>query len=313
MLTEHFGFSPLSFVDDVINSVNNMIYQASMALQEFVEGQMEELVVTDRLKVRDFDIKVDTGKSMHKFETLLEASVDKNFDRFELYALKNIFGVPEDVDIVLPHYEALDFGISVEREEQLNEQLELLRRQLIATKALNFKLRKQLEIEENRRRQLEKCREQIRFLKDVANEYPDVTPVPQTLIFVRDNIETLHRRFESLHERLSQNTTRANSYSSNGSSSTVAAAGSAPPSTASIASTPSTPSPYPPPETVTQVLADTLASMEPDKRMIYIRSVVRRQVQEHLASDPFMSAAVGSSGGSSGAGTNIQFHELLTP
>jgi hypothetical protein len=58
--------------------------------------------------------------------------VDKNFDRFELYALKNLFGVPEDVDIILPHYEALDFGISVEREEKLDNELELVRRQLIA-------------------------------------------------------------------------------------------------------------------------------------------------------------------------------------
>ena len=68
---------------------------------------------------------------MHKFETLLEAAVDKNFDRFELYALKNLFGVPEEVDIVLPHYEALDFGISLEREEALDQELEILRQQVI--------------------------------------------------------------------------------------------------------------------------------------------------------------------------------------
>lgn len=69
---------------------------------------------------------------MHKFETLLESSVDRNFDRFELYALKNIFGVPEDVDIVLPHYEALDFSIAFEHEQELDDELETLRRQVIA-------------------------------------------------------------------------------------------------------------------------------------------------------------------------------------
>lgn len=71
-------------------------------------------------------------QGMHKFETLLESSVDKNFDRFELYALKNIFGVPEDVDLVLPHYEALDFTIASEREQELDDELEILRRQVIA-------------------------------------------------------------------------------------------------------------------------------------------------------------------------------------
>jgi len=69
---------------------------------------------------------------MHKFETLLESSVDKNFDRFELYALNKLFGVEEKVDIVLPHYEALDFDIGVEKEQQLDEELEILRRRVIA-------------------------------------------------------------------------------------------------------------------------------------------------------------------------------------
>ena len=73
---------------------------------------------------------------MHKFETLLESSVDKNFDRFELYVLKNLFGVPEPVDVVLPHYEALDFEIGVEREQKLDEDLEILRRRVIAVRSL---------------------------------------------------------------------------------------------------------------------------------------------------------------------------------
>ena len=78
---------------------------------------------------------------MHKFETLLEAAVDRNFDRFELYALKNLFGVPEDVDIVLPHYEALDFGIGADKEEALDKELELLRQQVIMVRINRWPLR----------------------------------------------------------------------------------------------------------------------------------------------------------------------------
>ncbi|KAF9436466.1 hypothetical protein BGZ76_003897 [Entomortierella beljakovae] len=136
LLTEHFGFSPLSFVDDVINSVNNMIYQASMALQEYIEAQMDEMIAQHELP-DSHDVKIESAKSMHQFETLLESSVDKNFDRFELYALKNLFGVPEDVDIVLPHYESLDFNIKVEREQNLDSQLEVLRRKVIAVRIAN--------------------------------------------------------------------------------------------------------------------------------------------------------------------------------
>lgn len=40
-------------------------------------------------------------------ETLLESTVDKNFDRFEIYLLRNILSVPEDLTgwIRLSHYE----------------------------------------------------------------------------------------------------------------------------------------------------------------------------------------------------------------
>ncbi|KAF9947217.1 hypothetical protein BGZ72_010787 [Mortierella alpina] len=267
LLTEHFGFSPLSFVDDVINSVNNMIYQASMALQEFIESEMQKVVAGEYGHVElplDMDPMTESAKGMHKFETLLEAAVDKNFDRFELYALKNLFGVPEDVDIILPHYESLDFGISVEREEKLDNDLELVRRQLIATKALNYRLRKELEIEENRRRQLEKCRLQIQFLKDAVKE---VEPVPQTMIFVRDNIETLHRRFQTLHETLLRTTRPSASLSLNNANSSQQ------------------PMPQPAPAgSVSVALRETLVGMPPDLRAAYIRSVVRREIEDQLAS-----------------------------
>ncbi|KAF9154543.1 hypothetical protein BG015_000687 [Linnemannia schmuckeri] len=262
LLTEHFGFSPLSFVDDVINSVNNMIYQASMALQEFVENEMEAWAVQHRDQLpKSYDAKVESAKGMHKFETLLEAAVDKNFDRFELYALKNLFGVPEDVDIVLPHYEALDFGISADKEEALDKELELLRQQVIMTKAMNYKLRKELALEEGRRRELERCREQIGFLKDALKEYRDVAPIPQTLIFIRDNIETLHRRFGTLHEKLQRNA-QADRFAPPGAESTGERAVSS-----------------------VTALHEALLSQEQDQRVMYIRSVVRRQIDEHLGSE----------------------------
>jgi hypothetical protein len=40
---------------------------------------------------------------------------------------------------------------------------------------MNYKLRKELALEENRRRELERCREQIGFLKDALKEYRDGT------------------------------------------------------------------------------------------------------------------------------------------
>jgi kinetochore protein Mis12/MTW1 len=43
---------------------------------------------------------------VHQLETLLEATVDKNFDKFEIYTLRNILTVPDDLApwIRLSHY-----------------------------------------------------------------------------------------------------------------------------------------------------------------------------------------------------------------
>lgn len=43
---------------------------------------------------------------MHRLETLLESTVDKSFDKFEIYVLRNILTVEEDVGgwVRLGHY-----------------------------------------------------------------------------------------------------------------------------------------------------------------------------------------------------------------
>ncbi|KAF9371721.1 hypothetical protein CPC16_002889 [Podila verticillata] len=270
LLTEHFGSSPLSFVDDVINSVNNMIYQASMALQEFIEFQLQEIT---QIEGRTLDIKLETEKGMHKFETLLESSVDRNFDRFELYALKNIFGVPEDVDLVLPHYEALDFTIASEREKELDDELGMLRRQVIATKALNHKLRKELEMQENARRKYELCRDRLLFLKDTLNKFNDVAPLAQTMIFVRDNLDTLDRRFRAF-------SARAEEIAHQGHQPLLLPPSSSSSSYNSLSATALTE--ITPPETIPEALRETILSLPADQRALYFRTVVKRQADECL-------------------------------
>jgi Mis12 protein len=50
-------------------------------------------------------LEIENG--LHQLETLLEATVDKAFDKFEIYVLRNILTVPEDLVgwIRLSHYE----------------------------------------------------------------------------------------------------------------------------------------------------------------------------------------------------------------
>lgn len=88
-----------------------------------------------------------------------------------------------------------------------------------------------------------------------------VAPIPQTLIFIRDNIETLHRRFGALHEKLQRNA-QADQFASSAAASTGERAVSS-----------------------VTALHEALLSQEQDQRVMYIRSVVRRQIDEHLGSE----------------------------
>ncbi|KAI0552930.1 Mis12 protein-domain-containing protein [Xylaria curta] len=127
LLTEHFGYPPVSLIDDVINSVNVL---AERALNSIEQGLMNASPATLGFKASKSKSKSQSQQEddqqlppaerakneiesgTHQLETLLCASIDRNFDKFELYVLRNIFTVrpPELCSwIRLSHYDGLDF------------------------------------------------------------------------------------------------------------------------------------------------------------------------------------------------------------
>lgn len=60
------------------------------------------MVDTDHPEAKD---EIENG--VHQLETLLEATVDKAFDKFEIYTLRNILTVPDELApwMRLGHYE----------------------------------------------------------------------------------------------------------------------------------------------------------------------------------------------------------------
>ncbi|KAJ2353152.1 hypothetical protein GGF43_003563 [Coemansia sp. RSA 2618] len=131
LIVEHFGFLPISFIDEIINAANDTIYRATNALCKFVEKEQGSGEATNQ--------------AINKAETLLEHAVDKNFDKFELYALRNLFNIPQGLEdyMVMPHRDADATGgpvVYAEDEAELDKELEDVRRQLIANNLLKTKL-----------------------------------------------------------------------------------------------------------------------------------------------------------------------------
>jgi kinetochore protein Mis12/MTW1 len=108
-----------SIIDDIINSVNDLVYQGISSLENglfstppdrlgFKASLTNSAEQDQPHNEKEFpDGKQEIEEGLHKLETLLESTVDKNFDKFEIYVLRNILSVPEDLIgwIKLSHYE----------------------------------------------------------------------------------------------------------------------------------------------------------------------------------------------------------------
>lgn len=115
-----------SLIDDIINSINIL---AERALNSVEQGLLNAPPATlgfkppkaSSRKNADAQQQLDPAEAAkteiesgtHQLETLLCTSIDRNFDKFEIYVLRNILCVrPPDVRnwMRLSHYEGLDLS-----------------------------------------------------------------------------------------------------------------------------------------------------------------------------------------------------------
>lgn len=149
LLTEHFEFSPLSLIDDVINAVNKIMYNCTDALDAYLEKrrnvQLEELRKAGGDDGTVFPL-AEIRQGTAELETLLVSHVDRYFDKFELYTLRNILVLPKDLVedgwVRLKHHEGLDLAKGAPEMAQL-EQVG----PLVESINLELKLRKLLKVQ----------------------------------------------------------------------------------------------------------------------------------------------------------------------
>ncbi|KAK5013661.1 Mis12 protein-domain-containing protein [Cryomyces antarcticus] len=155
LLTEHFRYTPLTLVDDVINTVNELVFRAVNAVEEGLlnaspsslgfdkkaadEGRIPETDGDGNESYPEARQEIEDG--VQQLETLLNSTVDKNFDKLEIYVLRNVLAVPDDVAswVRLDHYKNLDFTPQKADDPTL-ESIQLLRRKLQETEKLQVTL-----------------------------------------------------------------------------------------------------------------------------------------------------------------------------
>ncbi|KAF1833111.1 Mis12 domain-containing protein [Decorospora gaudefroyi] len=157
LLTEHFTWPPISLIDDIINAVNEVLYRCTdsfetglCAADPALLGFADRYEAEKRTPARDEDgnhvyeeAKLEIEEGVLKLETLMENAVDKNFDKLEIWTLRNVLCLgrgEEDLAswVRLGGYENLQFP---PKDPNLTpEALYTLRRKLIETQKLNAAL-----------------------------------------------------------------------------------------------------------------------------------------------------------------------------
>lgn len=157
-----------SLLDDIINTVNVLADRALDSVERLllsippqklgfvaapVNGKKQRSRNADPVTAAAPDLppeeaaKLEIENGTHQLETLLNASIDKNFDIFELYVMQNILTVrPHDQPFMrLTHYEGLDIAATSAQPQQPDqhsdkptpESITALRRRLQASQKLN--------------------------------------------------------------------------------------------------------------------------------------------------------------------------------
>lgn len=115
-------------IDDIINSINELLYRAVEAVESGLlaappsslgfgsststsNGKPASTSVPDAdgngNETLSPEARFEIENGVHQLETLLESSVDRNFDKLEIYLLRGVFVIPPDVVrwVRLAHYE----------------------------------------------------------------------------------------------------------------------------------------------------------------------------------------------------------------
>ncbi|KAI9779512.1 MAG: hypothetical protein M1839_007320 [Geoglossum umbratile] len=156
LLTEHLQYTPLSVIDDIINTINGLIYKSVIYVEQLLQNAdpvalgFKATTSGPENGVADSnaeggvsyppEAKLEIEEGIHKLETLFESTIDRDFDKLEIYALRNVFMVPDDVLdwMRLRHYEGLNFNPP--SDAPTRESIKLQRHKLLETQKLHVSL-----------------------------------------------------------------------------------------------------------------------------------------------------------------------------
>ncbi|CDK25064.1 unnamed protein product [Kuraishia capsulata CBS 1993] len=207
IITEHLDYSALSVIDDVINAVNEIVYKCVNAMETYLKAKEEkkqeeqeddDIIMTDPSQT-DIMSRIQHGSGA--METLLTAAVDRNFDLFELYVLRNIFSIPKDlVDggwMRLEHHE--DIKPVGENFSTVNQKIRALTIQTQFLSELKKLMSRQLHEISQLQAKLKGYKLIMMYFQKKAGEHRELEPLRDSLPFLISETKKRIGQFEKLH------------------------------------------------------------------------------------------------------------------
>ncbi|GAA5823576.1 hypothetical protein JCM5353_006310 [Sporobolomyces roseus] len=129
ILTEHFRFAPELFAKGCFDIANKTLYSATQHAEEELNQVLDHRIASgEGADEEDWDKKQreEIQRGIYKLETLLEQEIDKKFDLFEIWVLRNTFRVSDDLlpYVNLPHHNGLDSTLKGVDLESVNREYE---------------------------------------------------------------------------------------------------------------------------------------------------------------------------------------------
>ncbi|KAH6564140.1 hypothetical protein BASA50_006831 [Batrachochytrium salamandrivorans] len=186
VVTEHLGFASVHFIDDLIDLVNSLLYKSMSKLESFVAAELGQGIETD--------------KGMASIETLMENCVDKRFDRFEVFGLRNVFAIQPELAMQLSAFPECDLGVTPDQEADLDADIDRLRKQLLANKYMQSQLEEEELYLDDAVAHLNVFGSQLSKLESVAMDN-NVYPLSEKLVELTTKISALHSVTEQVHIR----------------------------------------------------------------------------------------------------------------
>lgn len=132
MLTELLGFVPQLLLDDIADAATDTVNNAIDGLEAYLRNDWlaNHLAQDNQKQTMTDELEAEIESGLLEFHTLLCGHRDMSIDMLETWSMRNVFFVPPDLSIVMPHQKGLDLSTPHGKDMQMQVELDGLRRKI---------------------------------------------------------------------------------------------------------------------------------------------------------------------------------------